>query len=43
MLRICAEADEKRLGRPCPETEHKVANRSQGMCGQCLFKRVTEK
>ncbi|KAF2017396.1 hypothetical protein BU24DRAFT_343284 [Aaosphaeria arxii CBS 175.79] len=42
VLRICKESETMRLGRPCPDTEHKVANRSQGMCDPCLWKRVKE-
>ncbi|KAF2749049.1 hypothetical protein M011DRAFT_323602 [Sporormia fimetaria CBS 119925] len=41
VLRICKESEEMRLGRPCPEIEHKVENRSQGMCDDCLWKKVT--
>lgn len=42
VLRICDEAEKLRLGHPCPETqrEHKVVNRSQGMCTGCLWQKV---
>ncbi|CAE7025925.1 hypothetical protein PTTW11_03990 [Pyrenophora teres f. teres] len=44
MLRICEEAEKLRLGHPCPETqrEHKVMNRSQGMCTGCMWKKVSK-
>lgn len=42
VLRICESSEINRLGRPCPETEHKVANRSQGMCDGCLWERVKQ-
>jgi hypothetical protein len=43
ILRICDEAEKLRLGHPCPEThrEHKVMNRSQGMCTGCMWKKVS--
>ena len=44
ILRICEEAEKLRLGHPCPETqrEHKVMNRSQGMCTGCMWKKVSK-
>jgi len=44
ILRICDEAEKLRLGHPCPETqrEHKVVNRSQGMCNGCLWTKVSK-
>lgn len=44
ILRICEEAEKLRLGHPCPETqrEHKVNNRSQGMCTGCMWKKVSK-
>ncbi|KAF2830085.1 hypothetical protein CC86DRAFT_285750 [Ophiobolus disseminans] len=44
ILRICDEAEKLRLGHPCPETqrEHKVVNRSQGMCNGCMWKKVVK-
>ncbi|KAF2130867.1 hypothetical protein P153DRAFT_374709 [Dothidotthia symphoricarpi CBS 119687] len=43
VLHICKEAEELRFGSPCPETqrEHRVVNRSQGMCTGCLWKKVS--
>ncbi|KAF2005319.1 hypothetical protein P154DRAFT_425292 [Amniculicola lignicola CBS 123094] len=40
ILRICEEAETMRLGSPCPNTEHKVANRSQGVCEKCMWKKL---
>ncbi|KAF2740929.1 hypothetical protein EJ04DRAFT_423817 [Polyplosphaeria fusca] len=43
VLRICEEGEKMRLGGPCPQkTEHRVANRSQGMCDGCLWKKVSK-
>ncbi|KAF2257243.1 hypothetical protein BU26DRAFT_527336 [Trematosphaeria pertusa] len=44
ILRKCEEAETFRLGGVCPETkrEHRVVNRSQGMCNHCLWKKVSK-
>lgn len=44
ILRICEEAEELRLGHPCPETqrEHQVVNRSAGLCKGCMWKKVVD-
>lgn len=42
VLRICKQAEEERLGFACPQTqrEHKVVNRSQGPCRDCMWKNI---
>lgn len=42
VLRICRQAEEERLGFACPQTqrEHKVIDRSQGVCRDCMWKQV---
>lgn len=42
VLRICKQAEEERLGFACPQTqrEHKVVNRSQGPCRNCMWKNI---
>ncbi|ORY06243.1 hypothetical protein BCR34DRAFT_490250 [Clohesyomyces aquaticus] len=42
ILRICSDAETLRLGRPCPETEHRVENRSQGLCDGCMWNGITK-
>ncbi|KAF2689061.1 hypothetical protein K458DRAFT_292240 [Lentithecium fluviatile CBS 122367] len=44
ILRLCETAETMRLGAPCPtpDREHKVENRSQGMCDHCLWKKVSK-
>ncbi|XPS72235.1 hypothetical protein M3J09_004402 [Ascochyta lentis] len=42
VLHLCRQAEEERLGFPCPETqrEHKVIDRSQGLCKSCMWESV---
>lgn len=45
MLRLCKVSESNRLDMPCKEKdglEHKVVNRSQGMCDQCLWKKISK-
>ncbi|PSN68812.1 hypothetical protein BS50DRAFT_490618 [Corynespora cassiicola Philippines] len=42
MLRICDHSDTNRMGVKCPEIKHEVANRSQGLCDGCLWKKVSK-
>ncbi|KAF9737905.1 hypothetical protein PMIN01_03188 [Paraphaeosphaeria minitans] len=45
MLRLCKVSESNRLDMPCKEKdglEHKVVNRSQGMCDACLWKKISK-
>lgn len=45
VIRLCKDAEELRLGHPCPVTErieHIITNRSQGLCKGCLWKKVSQ-
>lgn len=44
ILRICKQAEDYRLGHPCPETqrEHKVMFRSEGVCKGCMWNKVSK-
>ena len=41
-VRLCRQAEEERLGFPCPSTqrEHIVIERSQGFCKNCEFRHL---
>ncbi|KAF1978221.1 hypothetical protein BU23DRAFT_451127 [Bimuria novae-zelandiae CBS 107.79] len=45
MLRLCKVSEERRLDIPCKEKDglqHRVVNRSQGMCDKHLWKEISK-